>query len=130
MEDSTGTMVAASTGMEVITKAHPAGPNLTPPWAAAATTVANPNAASDHPHHPQCRCHPGPGHALSPCLPHPARPNYGCRTSCRPMCNAKPSCGGGAQMNGNTMMCNSQNRPNYNQGPPGYNQGYNQGYGG
>jgi len=30
-------------------------------------------------------------------------------------------------MNGNTMMCNSQSRPNYNQGPPSYNQGYNQG---
>ena len=43
-------------------------------------------------------------------LPQPARPNYGCRTACRPMCNAKPSCGGGAQMNGNTMMCNSQSR--------------------
>merc|ERR1711935_615010 len=63
-------------------------------------------------------------------LPQPARPNYGCRTSCRPTCNTKPSCGGGAQMNGNTMMCNSQSRPNYNQGPPSYNQGYNQGYGG
>ena len=43
-------------------------------------------------------------------LPQPARPNYGCKTACRPMCNAKPSCGGGAQMNGNTMMCNSQSR--------------------
>ena len=60
--------------MEVITKVHPAGPNLTPLWAAAATIVANPNAASDHPHHPQCQCHPGPGHALSPCQPHARNP--------------------------------------------------------
>lgn len=57
-------------------------------------------------------------------MPLPApRPSYGCRTSCRPTCNLKPSCGGGAQMNGNTMMCSS--RPNYNQGArPNYNQGY------
>merc|ERR1711971_1161062 len=74
MEDSTGTMVAASTGMEVITKAHPAGPNLTPLWAAAATTVANPNAASDHPHHPQCQCPPGPGHVPFPCQHHAHNP--------------------------------------------------------
>ena len=60
--------------MGVITKTHPAGLNLTPPWAAAATTVANPNAASDHPHHPQCQCPPGPGHALSPCQPHAHNP--------------------------------------------------------
>lgn len=45
--------------------------------------------------------------------PQPAKPNYGCRTTCRPMCNQTPSCGGGAQFNGNTMVCN---RPSYNQG--------------
>jgi len=60
--------------MEVITKAHPAGPNLTPLWVAAATIVANPNVVSDHPHLHQCQCHPGPGHALSPCQPHAHNP--------------------------------------------------------
>jgi len=43
-------------------------------------------------------------------MPQPAKPNYGCRTQCRPMCNQTPSCGGGSQFNGNTMVCN-RNRP-------------------
>ena len=60
--------------MEGTIKAHPAGPNLTLLWAEAATTVANPNAASDHPHLPQCQCPPGLGHAPFPCQHHAHNP--------------------------------------------------------
>jgi len=52
--------------------------------------------------------------------PQPPRPVYGCRQVCRPQCNVRPTCGGGAEFNGNTMVCG---RPNY-----GYN--YNNPYGG
>jgi len=58
-------------------------------------------------------------------MPRPQPPPYGCRTSCRPMCNQTPTCGSGAQFNGNTMVCN---RPNYNQGL--YNPYGNNYYGG
>jgi len=62
--------------------------------------------------------------------PQPARPNYGCRSVCRPMCNSQPRCGGGAQMNGNTMTC-GMSRPNYNQGWNQYGgMNYNSQYGG
>jgi len=64
--------------------------------------------------------------------PQPPKPNYGCRSVCRPMCNAQPRCGGGgAQMSGNTMTC-GMSRPNYNQGYGNMYGGinYNSQYGG
>ena len=54
------------------------------------------------------------------------KPNYGCRSVCRPMCNQVPTCGGGSQFNGNTMVCG--NKPNYG-GMYGGNYGYGYGYG-
>jgi len=50
------------------------------------------------------------------------RPNYGCRQVCRPMCNARPTCGmGGSEFNGNTMVCGS-GKPNYGGGGWNYPQ--------
>jgi len=57
-------------------------------------------------------------------MPQP-KPNYGCRSVCRPMCNQTPTCGGGSQFNGNTMVC-GMSKPNYG-GMYGGNYGY--GYG-
>ena len=63
-------------------------------------------------------------------LPQPMpKPNYGCRSVCRPMCNQTPTCGGGSQFNGNTMVCGNSGiggsmyqPPNYGMNPYGYNQ--------
>lgn len=60
-------------------------------------------------------------------LPMPApRPQMGCRSVCRPMCNQTPTCGGGSQFNGNTMVC-GQSKPNYG-GFGGYGGNYGYGY--
>ena len=46
--------------------------------------------------------------------PQPPKPNYGCRSFCRPMCNSTPTCGmGTAQLTGSTMVCGRQ-QPSYN----------------
>merc|ERR550539_2358065 len=56
-------------------------------------------------------------------MPRP-QPQPQCRQVCRPMCNARPTCGGGgAQLSGNTMTCGMPStRPNYG----GYGGYYNQ----
>jgi len=64
-------------------------------------------------------------------MPQPAKPTYGCRSQCRPMCNQTPTCGGGASFNGNTMVCNrNRPQPSYNQGLYGGYGNYNSMYGG
>merc|ERR1712080_242973 len=60
-------------------------------------------------------------------LPQPMpKPNYGCRSVCRPMCNQTPTCGGGSQFNGNTMVCGNSGIGGSAYQPPNYYYGGNQ----
>lgn len=53
--------------------------------------------------------------------PRPSKPQYGCRSVCRPMCNIQPSCGmGSSSWNGNTMVCGQSQMYNQNPGYSGY----------
>ena len=53
-------------------------------------------------------------------LPQPVKPNFGCRSVCRPMCNQVPTCGGGSQFNGNTMVCGNSGFGGSAYQPPNY----------
>merc|ERR550532_2994684 len=82
---------------------------------------------------PTCSIRPRPRPPMPRPQPMPMpRPIMGCRQTCRPMCNQTPTCGGGSQFNGNTMVC-GQTKPNYGgfggMGNYGGNYGYGYNYG-
>ena len=67
---------------------------------------------------PRCQTYPPspPRPRPRPIYP-PPKPIYGCRPSCRPVCNVRPSCGS-AQFSGSTMVCGRP--PYYGGGYPSY----------